>query len=227
MKLFILIPSIPERKALLVGLIKELRDQAERENIQFFPIVLNSTTCRYPEVIENTFYPTKNQMHEIVAVVYVTEPHKGFEGSNQCIGVKRNELKGMVKYKKSYQTFIDDDDFVEPDYLKLIFEAMKQEPDVISINGTLIYASGLRCNWEMGLGFERKFIELSNNNGRTFYAPPNHLAVYRSEIVRGYDFMQKNHGEDTEWADRLRDEGVLKTEIRITQPIYRYVFTKQ
>jgi len=163
-----------------------------------------------------------NQIHECKAenieIVILTDNRE------QSIGAKRNQLIEMAKGE--YFCFFDDDDLPENNYVKLILEAIEQNPDVIPINGYMTTRGENPTLWEMGLEYERKTI--INNFGKVerYEAPPNHLAVFKKSLVKDYLFQNISWGEDSEWADRLKNNNVLKTQIRIKENIYHYVFTK-
>jgi glycosyltransferase involved in cell wall biosynthesis len=140
------------------------------------------------------------------------------------IGAKRNQLIEMAKGE--YFCFFDDDDLPENNYIKLILEAIEQNPDVIPINGYMTIRGENPIGWEMGLEYERKTITNHLGQVQGYEAPPNHLAVFKRSLVKNYLFQDISWGEDSEWADRLKNNNVLKTQIRIKEKIYHYVFTK-
>lgn len=162
-----------------------------------------------------------NQIHECKAEVEICVITDNRE---QSIGAKRNSLLKMAKGE--YFCFFDDDDLPEKNYLKLILEAIEQNPDVIPINGYMTTRGENPTSWEMGLEYERRTIYDTLGKVSHYEAPPNHLAVFKKSLVKDYLFQDISWGEDSEWADRLKNNNVLKTQIRIKEKIYHYVFTK-
>lgn len=139
-------------------------------------------------------------------------------------GTKRNML--MEDSHGEYISYFDDDDMPAHNYVKLIFDAMKHNPDVIPINGYITTHGKDPIHWEMGLGYERNTIMDDSGIVLSHEAPPNHLAVMKKDLVKDYRFLDTWSGEDKEWADRLKNDNVFKTEVRINESIYHYDFTK-
>ena len=46
----------------------------------------------------------------------------------------------------------------------------------------------------------------------------------KKELIKDFKFLNVTVGEDYEWAKRINDAGVLKTESRITESVYHYKF---
>lgn len=139
------------------------------------------------------------------------------------VGHKRNLLIEMAK--SEYIVFVDDDDVPSNDYVLELMTAIQSNADVIPINGFMTTNGGHQSYWEMGINLPYDTIKL---NGKISYRRfPNHIACMKRELILPYKFKDISFGEDYEWAKRLNDNKVFKTEHRITKPIYHYVFTKQ
>lgn len=142
---------------------------------------------------------------------------------DMSVGQKRNLLIEMAK--SEYIVFVDDDDVPSNDYVLELMTAIQSNPDVIPINGFMTTNGGNQSYWEMGINLPYDTIKL---NGKVSYRRfPNHIACMKRELILPYKFKDISFGEDYEWAKRLNDNKVFKTEHRITKPIYHYVFTKQ
>jgi glycosyltransferase involved in cell wall biosynthesis len=134
-------------------------------------------------------------------------------------GKKRNHL--LDACEGEYITFIDDDDEVSPDYIRLIMAALETGPDVVGIrlihyqNGKL---HGNTCH-------SIKYKEWKNIPGPdgiwTFERCPNHLNPVKREYAIKTWFPDKTSGEDIEYSYNLRK--YLKTEVMIEKPIYYYM----
>lgn len=142
---------------------------------------------------------------------------------DMSVGHKRNSLIEMAK--SEYIVFVDDDDIPANDYVLSLMTAINSNADVIPINGYMTTNGGNQSYWEMGLNLPYDTIKL---NGKISYRRfPNHIACMKRELILPYKFKDISFGEDYEWAKRLNDDKVFKTEYRITKPLYHYVFTKQ
>ena len=132
------------------------------------------------------------------------------------IGHKRNVLLHQSKGK--YVNFLDDDDDVHKNYIKMIFEKLNKNPDVVSLVGLL----------KTGKKKTEKFVhsvkyKKYSKKGKTYYRPPNHLNTMKRHIAIQYLFPEINYGEDTRWAMMIANKKLLKIESKITQPYYFYL----
>lgn len=131
------------------------------------------------------------------------------------IGEKRNYLLSIADGE--YLAFIDDDDRISPNYLKLLLEGITTNPDCCSLIGEITedgenpkkFIHSLKyTSW-----FEQDGIYFRNNN---------HLNTVRSSIAKQMKFPKTNHGEDKSYSDQLRESGLLKNEYWIADTIYFY-----
>lgn len=129
------------------------------------------------------------------------------------IGSKRNFA--MDSCSGTYFCFIDDDDLVTDDYVDLILEKTKENPDVISICGFVTTNGKDKKSAQQSVEFKH-----SEVNG-VYYRLPNHLSIHRKENCY-QRFLDVRTGEDDEWAARRITE--IKTESRILKEIYHYDF---
>lgn len=143
-----------------------------------------------------------------------------YDNREKTTGQKRNELIESAKGK--YVVFFDSDDEPAPMYINSILKAIESDPDVIPINGYMS-TNGSGANfWDMGLGFG---YGIKQRDGMQVYDRfPNHIAPMKKELIKDFKFKHVTIGEDYEWAKRINDAGVLKTEYRITENIYHYKF---
>lgn len=145
------------------------------------------------------------------------------DNREKTTGQKRNELIEMAKGK--YICFFDDDDTPLPNYIKSLYEAALQNPDVIPIYGYMTTNGQSRVNWEMGLTLP--YTSDYRNGSLVYLRYPNHIAGMKRELILPYKFMNITIGEDYEWATRLHNDKVFKTEIKITEPIYHYNYKEK
>jgi glycosyltransferase involved in cell wall biosynthesis len=185
--------------------------------------ILIPTLFERKELLDRLVRELEIQIYQNCAddeIEIVTLPDNG----RLATGTKRNML--MEDSHGEYVCYFDDDDMPEPNYVQLILEAMKENPDVIPINGYMTTHGKDPLHWEMGLEYEREAIIDDSGIVLRFKSPPNHLSVMKKDLVKDYRFLDVWNGEDREWADRLKADNVFKTEVRIKESIYHYQFTK-
>lgn len=134
------------------------------------------------------------------------------------VGHKRNILVSLAT--KEYVAFIDDDDTVSNDYIKLVLEAISSKPDCVGIEG-IITVNG---------GNPKKFTHsLQHNEWKTendvYYRPPNHLNPIKRSIAGSIKFPEINFGEDRVYSDAIKN--ILQSEVYIKKPIYHYLYNQQ
>lgn len=131
-------------------------------------------------------------------------------------GEKRNLL---INYSVGdHFCFVDDDDMVEPYYIRYIKQALEHSPDVVTFNGWMTTDGSQRVDWVIKLG------EKYEKREGKYYRWPNHLAVMRREAVEGIKFPHVWHGEDYQWSVMIKNKGVLKTSVHIDKQLYHYDF---
>lgn len=150
--------------------------------------------------------PQWDRMPELVEVII--DPVISYN-----IGTKRNKL--LEKAKGDYIVFIDDDDHITKNYVKLILDATEKKPDCIGISGW-ITTNGLKSKqWHISKDYGRWF----ERNG-IYYRTPNHISPVKRELALKAGFPEIEFGEDSEYSKRLLP--LLKTEVKIKGNIYHY-----
>jgi glycosyltransferase involved in cell wall biosynthesis len=131
------------------------------------------------------------------------------------VGQKRNEL--IEQSKGKFVAFIDDDDEVHTDYLKLIVETIKEDEkiDCIGINGVIIFDKLYTRKWFVSMTYGDWYEKES-----VFYRTPNHLSPIKREIAIKCKFPDLNFGEDRNFSNLVFP--LLKTEAIIDTPLYVY-----
>ena len=59
------------------------------------------------------------------------------------------------------------------------------------------------------------------------YRPVNHLNPVRTELAQQIGFPDKNHGEDSDYCDKLFESGLLKNEVILDTVMYHYFFSEE
>jgi glycosyltransferase involved in cell wall biosynthesis len=136
-------------------------------------------------------------------------------------GVKRNDL--MAQAKGEWVCFVDDDDYISPDYVEEILKALESNPDVVTFKGWMTTNGISHVDWCIKLG--EKYEARTDPDGITrYYRFPNHLCPMRKSIATVHTFPAIWQGEDYAWAKKIHDFGMLKTEVHIDKKLYHYRF---
>jgi len=137
------------------------------------------------------------------------------------VGAKRNILKNMVN--SEYSVWIDDDDWVEPNYIEEIMKGIEQKPDVITFNNQVFmrdYAHHHPMVEKVIFKLEHKKRTQDLPN-KIYYYLPCHTHAIKHSIVKRYDFPDITYGgADFKWSEAIQHE--LKTEYHIDKQLYHH-----
>jgi glycosyltransferase involved in cell wall biosynthesis len=179
-------------------LIPTLPERAEKFNKLFFDI-------NFQIEMQNAFG---------IVEVLIDEAPKG-----KSIGEKRNQL--LQKASGEYVCFIDDDDKLSNDYIRLILKALQSKPDCISLKGVITFDGHDPKIFEHSIRYSEY---RTTANVITYERYPNHLNVIKSSIAKQFKFQEISFGEDTDWATQIHKSGLLKKEVHIDEILYYYKF---
>ncbi len=133
------------------------------------------------------------------------------------IGYKRNSP--LHAAQGTYINFIDDDDEIHQDYIRMIYEKLKDNPDCVSLCGIITFNGSDPHLFIHSIAFDHYF-----KKDGVFYRPPNHLNPIKKEIACQFEFPETNWQEDTNWAMQITKSGLLKKEATIEEPYYFYQY---
>ena len=190
------------------------------ENNKFNKLaILIPTIVGREEYLERLLSILNPQLHEFKNEVQLFVLSDNRE---KTIGEKRNILTQMaIEAGCSHRAFIDDDDTVTDDYLELNMPGVYGDYDCNSLTG-LYYHNG---HYDRPFVHDLKYKRAETNNDLMIYERfPNHLNVTKLSLIKDYKYEHKNFGEDMEHAERISNDGVLKTQYTIEKPIYNYYF---
>lgn len=143
-------------------------------------------------------------------------------GKEVTVGEKREKLYQKANGKYSLQ--FDDDDWIHPQGLQLIIEALKNNPDVdcvtyeeyINKDG-IEYTSRHSLEYQGWSGDWDKLLP----SGYNFHRCPYFKSVIKTEIARSVAIEKIRFGEDHHFALDLI--GKLNSEVHIPEKIYHYI----
>lgn len=131
------------------------------------------------------------------------------------LGHKRNTMVDMAS--GDYVVHVDDDDRVEPNYIKALLAATDSKADVItflasvSING----ATPKICRYSITF-------DSDHNTPTQYNRLPNHICCVRRELARQISFPNIRYGEDSAYSKLLKP--LVKKEYAIDEVLYHYDF---
>lgn len=129
-------------------------------------------------------------------------------------GAKRNLL--VNDSIGEYFCFIDCDDIVSDEYVDLMLDAIRHQPDVVTFRGWMTTDGDRRENFIIKLGSDY------NTRGGVHFRFPNHLTAMKRSLVSEVKFKPIWHQEDYIWAKEIHDRMLLKTEVHIDEDLYIY-----
>ena len=139
----------------------------------------------------------------------------------KSIGEYRQML--LDKSIGEYVVFIDADDKISPEYISSIMAAIVSNPDCVGLNGTMTTNGQKQETWEISK--DLPYDQIRKGGGLFHYRRyPNHLAPIKRNIALQVGYKSLKFGEDYDYAKRLNDLKLCKTEVKIQKYIYHYDF---
>ena len=145
------------------------------------------------------------------------------DDGEKSVGEKRNEI--LYSANGRFISFVDDDDKINEQYVIWIVNAIEHKRQLDSIGFTgQYYIEGVP-----NMKFKHANVYGGNYRGSdgVQYRPCNHLNPVRTSIAQQIGFPDKNHGEDSDYSDRLLKSNLIKTEIIIKPVMYHYFFSEE
>lgn len=137
-------------------------------------------------------------------------------------GAKRNILlQRAADAGAEYSAFVDDDDIIYPHYVGEIMKAIEEKPDVIGFKGFITFDGRNKTEWRISM--KHSYIKLGN----VFYRFNNHLSPIKTEIALQIKYPDKTIGEDYDYAVRLKQSGLIKSEVYINKHLYHYDYKRK
>lgn len=137
-------------------------------------------------------------------------------------GKKRNNLlQRAFDIGAEYSVFVDDDDTLLPGYLGEIMKAIEQKPDAIGFRGWITFDGKRRAEWRISKNYDYHI------SGGIYYRFNNHLSPIKTELALRIKYPDQTFGEDYDYARRLKEAGLVKTEVFINKFLYHYDYKKK
>jgi hypothetical protein len=134
------------------------------------------------------------------------------------VGEKRQDL--LERARGKFVAFVDDDDWVAPDYVSRICSAIIVDPnaDCVALNGVMTTAGSSPEVFQNSLRHTEWY-----SKDRVHYRCPTHLSPVLRTAALQAGFPAQSHAEDFEYSRRLR--GLLKHEVSAGEaPLYLYFY---
>jgi glycosyltransferase involved in cell wall biosynthesis len=133
-------------------------------------------------------------------------------------GQKRNDL--IRSAQGDYVWFIDDDDMIMPNAIQNVLTALEQKPDALGINGIMTTDGTNKKEWYISKDLE--YTADYSKGYEVYLRPTNHITPTKREIAKLIQFEDKSNFEDYAYCMELKNLGLIKTEVKISEPVYHY-----
>lgn len=140
----------------------------------------------------------------------------------RSIGAKRNQAVEAVQ--TPYLCFIDDDDLVSTEYVRTVIAELRKDPDAVGLRGIVTQDNGRPQYFINSLGYKWEPKARLVQGNITYLRPVNHLNPIRTEIALKYPYVETNHAEDMDYANRLMAGGDVKVCPLIDKVMYFYQY---
>jgi glycosyltransferase involved in cell wall biosynthesis len=137
------------------------------------------------------------------------------DNKSMSIGTKRRAMLDAAQGE--YVVMIDDDDWVANDYVDSILAALESKPDFVGFNISCEGTDGKTAN------VSNKYSDWADKkDGYDYVRTPYHKTPIKTSIARQINFKDLRWGEDYDFSKRLKQSGLIKTEVHIDKVLYFY-----
>lgn len=142
-----------------------------------------------------------------------------FDDGPENIGQKRQQM--LLKATGDYVAFIDADDEIAENYLDEVIRAIRSGPDAIGFRGHM--TTNGRKRQDFWISKTLPYISTDQYHFRH----TNHLCPIKRNLALLIGYKPISFGEDYDYAVRLKESGLIKTEVFIDQDLYYYKYVNQ
>lgn len=132
------------------------------------------------------------------------------------IGAKRQLL--LDACEAEYMLMIDDDDQVPGDYVAKVLQALGSAPDCIGY----LEQCDIGGRKSIACHSNRYDCWMDNRDGYDYVRTIFYKDVIRTSIAKQIGFRDLRYGEDHDFSIRLKQSGLLTTEVFINEVMYYY-----
>jgi glycosyltransferase involved in cell wall biosynthesis len=180
--------------------------------------ILIPTTYSRKEMLAELLEHLKHQIEECGALDTV-EVIIDEDGGESSVGSKRQRL--LESANGEFVVHIDSDDWVSKDYIESILLATEINPDSIGFEGYMTHDGDRKENFKISK--DLPYITTIDGYGNNEYLRfNNHLTPIKREIALKIGFKDMKFAEDYDYALRLKESGLIKTEVYIPKDLYHY-----
>lgn len=150
--------------------------------------------------------------------VFLTDVDQGHSAGGRTTGAKRNDLiKQAVEIGCTHAAFVDSDDLISSNYIKIQNQAVEGDYDCAELWGQY---------WENGHMLNPFHHSIKHDHWwqdkKFYYRCPNHLNCMKLSLIKDIPFRDIVVGEDGNWSMDIQKAGVLKREYPVKQILYYY-----
>lgn len=138
-----------------------------------------------------------------------------YDNRELSIGAKRQQM--ITEAKGEYIVQIDSDDWVPDDYVATLLRAFESNPDCV---GHQIACSGTQYKRESASNKYPKWCV--KRFGFDYIRTPYPKTPIRRSICLKIGFKDLRYGEDHDFSIRLKNSGLIKTEVYLNRVMYYY-----
>ena len=185
------------------------------------------SSCKLSVLVPSTYnreIQTEILLHRLRKMFkpYDAEVVVCYDNKEMSIGAKRQKM--LEEANGEYVVSIDSDDDVKDYYADELFKAFENNPDCVGfeievkgMRGKLASASNMWPRWENK--------RVKHKARRYDYTrTPYHKTPIKREIALQIGFPDKRYAEDIDFSNRLKESGLIKTELYIQKPMYIYKY---
>lgn len=172
--------------------------------------------------------PTIPHRHELLCKL-LSEINRQWQPGLGVV-VFRDNLENSLIHKQralvensqaDYISFLDDDDWIAPNFVSRIMESLSENPDYV----------GFQVRWTVD-GVEQVPIDHSlrypgwnDVNPVLLFRDITQLNPMKRELMFLVPWGGEDHGSDRAWAAKMRETGQVRTEVYINSQMYYYRYS--